>query len=238
MGWEAFASMLPGLGGLASGAATAYSGYKNYKAQQETNLANLFMNWQNNQANKALTEGQWARDDTAVQRRVADLKAAGLNPVLAAGQGAQSSAPISMQAGSVQAPQMPDMGSAISKGISTYGALIQARELRAREKAQTELAQAQLLNARLQGNLLRTENQKLDESRTLQMMDTNLRAQELRDKTHNNDYYMRAGLPSNSQGSEAARIMQMRSVIKTLLLQAKSKGIVVDQSLLDMFGGD
>ena len=65
----------------------------NYQAEQNLKHQEDVFDWQ-----KSAQQTTWDREDTSVQRRVADLKSAGMSPVLAAGQGAQTSAPIQVTA--------------------------------------------------------------------------------------------------------------------------------------------
>lgn len=112
---------------MAFGIDDIFVGAMNYNAKMETNQANLRfareqfeyqkeLDQRNFDWTKHVTQEQWNREDNAVQRRAADMAAAGINPNLAAGSAAAAGSGMSAPASHAQtsyhadAPQMMPIG--------------------------------------------------------------------------------------------------------------------------------
>ena len=103
------AAMLGAAGNILGGVAGVAGAGLNFASQQE-NLA--YQKWAQTQS--------WAREDNAVQRRAADLQAAGLSKTLAAGSAAQTMAPIRTDAPQVNSESLQRGFGSMAEAAQTY----------------------------------------------------------------------------------------------------------------------
>ena len=106
------AAMLGAAGNILGGVAGVAGAGLNFASQQD-NLA--YQKWAQTLS--------WAREDNAVQRRAADLQAAGLSKTLAAGSGAQTMAPIRTDAPQVNTESLQRGIGSVAEAAQTYMSL-------------------------------------------------------------------------------------------------------------------
>jgi len=95
---------------LIEAGSSIFSNERNISAAEEANKQNMALARENRDWSERMS-------NTSHQREVADLKAAGLNPVLSAGGGGGAGVP-SSAAAQVDAPKSADMGASVGKALT------------------------------------------------------------------------------------------------------------------------
>ena len=139
MGWIADA-----VGGLIQGVANPlvalHEGRANRKAQKQANEANIALQRETNAQNEALQREQWEREDTALQRHVADAQAAGVSPIGNVN-GSPSSLSTNMVAPTVDPVTSGDMARALGDSMSTFASMISNKSERQKDRDQERILQ-------------------------------------------------------------------------------------------------
>ena len=184
--------MLGGPMGALAGAGVGNMMTQNQMAQQNFGLSQEQFEYQ-----KQLQQTMFQREDNSIQRRVSDLQAAGLSPVLAAGQGASAGSVISTSAPQRQITDNMSMAPLVMAAIKMKNDISMT-------DAQKELIETQkLLNtSSISKNLIESQA-----------------------KSYDLNYYKNKGLPTNATGL-TKDIAQMFGLTSNTTAQQESKNLI------------
>ena len=138
-------------GAIISGALTA-------GAQGAATVANYLGQKDQNRYNTKMQEKAWEREDAAAQRRKADLSAAGLSPVLAAGSAATTMAPIRLEAPQLDTAAIANAGKTVTDSMMQALAMKQGAASITKTAAETANIQAQQTKTEVETEFMKENN--------------------------------------------------------------------------------